>query len=206
MTSDTQLNPADLDGLGGDYWDHARREYLAGVKATTVCQRYGMSLSSFRQHARVGGWRRMDQPGCEAPPEFGEYHPDDTVSFADLAAEAFLNIRRALGMGRASEASTWMRVYDSLADRARAEVMADLPDIAPPLLESRREPLRLVAEEDTNINELNGLRETTKTSLQELDSLHPGRSESNPPSDFLLPVGEGGSRSETDEGRISQSA
>lgn len=180
MTSDTQLDPLSLDGLGGDYWDHARREYLAGVKATTVCQRYGMSLSSFRQHARVGGWRRMDQPGCEAPPEFGEYHPDDNVSFADLAAEAFLNIRRALGMGRASEASTWMRVYDSLADRARSEVMADLPDITPPLLESRREPLRLVAAEDTKINNLNVIRETADTGRQELDSLHPVVSESNP--------------------------
>ena len=181
MTSDTQLNPADLDGLGGDYWDHARREYLAGVKATTVCQRYGISLSSFRQHARVGGWRRMDQPGCEAPPEFGEYHPDDNVSFADLADEAFLNIRRALGMGRASEASTWMRVYDSLADRARAEVMSALPDITPPLLESRREPLRLVASEDANMNDLRDIRETSNTEPQELDSLHAVLSESNPP-------------------------
>jgi len=181
MTSDTQLDPAALDGLGGNMWDHARREYLSGVKATTVCQRYGISLSSFRQHARVGGWRRMDQPGCEAPPEFGEYHPDDNVSFADLADEAFLNIRRALGMGRASEASTWMRVYDSLADRARSEVMADLPDIAPPLLESRREPLRLVAAENTNINDLKVVREASDTGRQELDSLHPARSESNPP-------------------------
>jgi len=181
MTSSTQLNPADLDGLGGDYWDHARREYLAGVKATTVCQRYGISLSSFRQHARVGGWRRMDQPGCEAPPEFGEYHPDDNVSFADLADEAFLNIRRALGMGRASEASTWMRVYDSLADRARAEVMAKLPDIKPTLLESRREPLRLVAAEDANINGLNAVSRIPETMPQELDSAHLALSESNPP-------------------------
>ena len=180
MTSDTQLDPATLDGLGGDYWDHARREYLAGVKATTVCQRYGMSLSSFRQHARVGGWRRMDQPGCEAPPEFGEYHPDDNVSFADLADEAFLNIRRALGMGRASEASTWMRVYDTLADRARSEVMADLPDISPPRLESRREPLRLAAADDTNINNLNVITETQEIEPQKMDSLHPVFSESNP--------------------------
>ena len=190
MTSSTQLNPADLDGLGGDYWDHARREYLAGVKATTVCQRYGMSLSSFRQHARVGGWRRMDQPGCEAPPEFGEYHPDDNVSFADLAAEAFLNIRRALGMGRASEASTWMRVYDRLCDRARAQVMADLPDITPPLIESNREPLRLVSVEQGNVNDLNVVGDGADSGPQGLDSLHPVFSESV--SSSLLPAGEGG--------------
>ena len=180
MTSSTQLDPATLDGLGGDMWDHARREYLSGVKATIVCQRYGISLSSFRQHARVGGWRRMDQPGCEAPPEFGEYHPDDNVSFADLADEAFLNIRRALGMGRASEASTWMRVYDSLADRARAEVMAALPDLAPPRLESIREPLRLIAAADMNLNDFDTLPENLDVETQLLDSLHPVCSESNP--------------------------
>jgi hypothetical protein len=201
MTSDTQLNPADLDGLGGNMWDHARREYLSGVKATTVCQRYGMSLSSFRLHARVGGWRRIDQPACDVPPEAGEYHPDDDVSFADLADEAFLNIRRALGMGRASEASTWMRVYDKLADRARAQVMADLPDVAPPRLESNREPLRLVAADEAKINDLNGVPNNPDIELQELDSLHPVFPESNPSPDFLLPSGEGGSCGEPDEGR-----
>jgi hypothetical protein len=202
MTSNTQLNLEDLDGLGGTYWDHARREYLAGVTATVVCQRYGMSLSSFRLHARVGGWRRMDQSDCDAAPEAGEYHPDDNVSFADLADEAFLNIRRALGLGRASEASTWMRVYDKLADRARATVMADLPDAAPPALESSREPLRLVAADNRNGNDLNAIEADADTGTQPLDSLHPVFSESSPYSGFLLPVGEGGSRSETDEGRV----
>ena len=171
MTSDTQLDPLSFVGLDGNYLDHARREYLSGVKATTVCQRYGMSLSSFRAHARAGGWRRMDQPQCEAPPEFGEYHPDDNVSFADLADQAFLNIRRALGAGRASEASTWMRVYDSLADRARSEVMAALPEIATPVLESNREPLRLVAAEEANINDSNVLIETPDIVSETLDSL-----------------------------------
>ncbi len=180
MTSDTQLNLADLDADGGSYWDHARREYLAGVKATTICQRYGMSLSSFRMHARAGGWRRVDQPVCEVPPEFGEYHPDDRVSFAELADQAFLNIRRALGSGRAAEASTWMRVYDSLADRARSEVMADLPDIKPPLLESRREPLKLVGVENGPDYDINALAETPESEPQTLDSLHPVRSECNP--------------------------
>ncbi len=179
MTSDTQINPTDLHD-GGTYWDHARREYLAGVKATTICQRYGMSLSSFRMHARVGGWRRVDQPVCEVPPEFGEYHPDDEVSFADLADQAFLNIRRALGSGRAAEASTWMRVYDSLADRARSQVMAELPDIVPPLLESRHEPLRLVAAEESNINDMNGLADISDMLNQDLDSLDSVHSEFNP--------------------------
>jgi len=204
MTSDTQHNPADLDAEGGTYWDHARREYLAGVKATSICQRYGMSLSSFRMHARAGKWRRIDQPIGDVPPEAGEYHPDDDVSFADLADQAFLNIRRALGMGRASEASTWMRVYDRLADRARSQVMADLPDIAPPRIESRREPLRLVEVEEGKVNDLNILSQDAKVESQGLDSLYPVFSESNLTS--LLPVGEGGERSETDEGRVLKSA
>ena len=183
MSMSTQLNihDHDRDGLGGDMWAHARREYLSGVKATTICQRYGMSLSSFRLHARVGRWRRMDQPQCEAPPEFGEYHPDDDVSFADLADQAFLNIRRALGNGRASEAATWMRVYDSLADRARAEVMAELPDVTPPRLEAPREPLKLTGSGDQEASDVSLLDENTGPLSQELDSLHSVPSESNPP-------------------------
>lgn len=177
MTSNTLLNPADFGG-DGNFWDHARREYLAGVKATTICQRYGMSLSSFRLHARVGGWRRMDQPQCDILPEAGEYHPDDNVSFADLADEAFLNIRRALGMGRASEASTWMRVYDRLADRARSDVMAELPDAAPPRIESNREPLMLCATDAPEANDLNAMPADTDMASQNLDSLHPVFSES----------------------------
>ena len=177
MTSDTQFDPYDTDGLGGDIWAHARREYLAGVKATTICQRYGMSLSSFRLHARVGGWRRVDQPTCEVPPEFGEYHPDDAVSFADLADQAFLNIRRALGSGRAAEASTWMRVYDRLADRARADVLAELPEIKPPLLEAPRVPLQLSAAID-EASEINVLPDSSDTAAEKLDSLHPVSPES----------------------------
>lgn len=180
VTGSTQLNPLELDGLGGNVWDHARREYLAGVKATTICQRYGMSLSSFRMHARAGGWRRIDQRACEVPPEFGEYHPDDEVSFADLADQAFLNIRRALGSGRAAEASTWMRVYDRLADRARSEVMAELPDIQPPLLEDQREPLRLAATEDGDLSVINVLSPIAESEAQNLDSLDSVSPESNP--------------------------
>lgn len=180
VTGSTQLNPLELDGLGGNYLDHARREYLSGVKATTICQRYGMSLSSFRMHARAGGWRRIDQRACEVPPEFGEYHPDDEVSFADLAAQAFLNIRRALGSGRAAEASTWMRVYERLADRARAEVMAELPDIKPPLLEDKREPLRLAAVDESEPSQINDLEITTQLEPQPLDSLDSVSPESKP--------------------------
>ena len=189
MPSNTQIDPEDYAGPSDSLWDHARREYLAGMTAASICQRYGMSLSTFRLHARVGGWRRMDQPGCDVAPEPGEYHPDDEVSFADLADQAFLNIRRALGTGRAADAGRWMRLYDKLADRARAQVMADLPDLAPPRLECRPEPLRLVALEEENINDMKGVPEGSGVEPQALDSLHPVFSESK--RDTPLPVGEG---------------
>lgn len=179
MRSDTQIDPAAFADDGGDIWAHARREYLAGEKATSICQAYGMSLSSFRLHARAGGWRRMDQPSCDVLPELGEYHRDDDVSFADLAGEAFLNIRRALGMGRASDASTWLRLYDKLADRARSQVMAALPDLAPPRLESIREPLRLAAADEANLNDLKVVNGSADIVLEELDSLHSAILESN---------------------------
>ena len=189
MPSSTQIDPEDFDGPSDTLWDHARREYLAGMTAASICQRYGVSLSSFRLHARVGGWRRMDQPACDVAPEAGEYHPDDDVSFADLADQAFLNIRRALGTGRAAEASSWMRLYDKLADRARAQVMAALPDLAPSRLECRAEPLRLVAVEEADINDLNGVAEGSGVEPQALDPLHPVFSQSA--RDNPLPLGEG---------------
>ncbi len=157
MTTGTQFNPEDFANSEGNVWDHAQREYLAGAKAANICQRYGMSLSSFWRHARIDGWRRMDQRTCKVLPEPGEYHPGDNVSFADLAEEAFLNIRRALGAGRASEASTWLRVYDKLADRVRADVMTDTPDVVEPRIESYRAPLTLFAADDKNNNDLNGI-------------------------------------------------
>lgn len=141
------IDPDIAELTGPAKWKRVQQEYLSGVTATTLCQRWGMSMSSFRLHARVGGWRRIDQPGCGVLPEFGEFHPDDRVSFAELADQAFMNIRRAIGTGRARDASSWMRVYDKLADKARAEVIADLPDIEPPEVpeEPEREPLRLSA-------------------------------------------------------------
>ncbi|WP_171981938.1 hypothetical protein [Brevundimonas sp. LM2] len=73
-----------------------------------------------------------------------------------------------------------MRVYDKLCDRARAQVMADLPDLAPPAIESRREPLRLVGEGEGNVNELKALGVRSEAEPQDLDALHPVFSEPKP--------------------------
>lgn len=60
-----------------------------------------------------------------------------------------------------------------------AEVMADRPGIAPPQLESRREPLRLIGDGKGKVNDLNAVSEKPGMGSQELDSLHPACSESN---------------------------
>jgi hypothetical protein len=176
----------------GSVWDHARREYLSGVKAATICQRYGVSLASFRAHARAGGWRRIDRADCDIPPEPGEYHPADDVSFADLADQAFLNIRRAIGSGRAAEASSWMRLFDKLADRARAEVLSDLPDYPPPESspepEPAREPLFLtrIEELETSLDS-SSVEAKSNSGSQNLDSLDPVFFESSPAPETASP-------------------
>ena len=43
-------------------WTAARADYLAGGSAPEVCERHGLSLSTFRWRARNEGWRRADQP------------------------------------------------------------------------------------------------------------------------------------------------
>jgi hypothetical protein len=170
----------------GDVWDHARREYLSGVTAMTLCQKYGMSLRSFRMRARVEKWRRIDRDDCDIPPERGEYHRDDDVSFADLADQTFLNIRRAIGSGRAAEAASWMRLFDKLADRARNEVMADLPDFPMPDPEpdSVHERLLLTAIDavETSIDS-SSLQDDPESGSEALHLLHPVFSECETPAE-----------------------
>ena len=178
----SRVDPSSPEPGSGNVWDRAQREYLSGVKAVIICQRYGISLASFRAHARAGGWRRIDRAECDITPEPGEYHLDDHVSFATLADQAFLNIRRSIGAGRAAEASSWMRLFDKFADRARAEVMSDLPDYPPPApAESPREPLFLTA---VDVNEImpdsSELDETPDVPNEKIDSLDSVFSESNP--------------------------
>jgi hypothetical protein len=172
----------------GNVWDHARREYLSGQTATAICQRYGMSLRSFRLRARHERWRRIDRDDCDIAPEDGEYHPDDDVGFADLADEVFLNIRRAVGARRASEAASWMRLFDKLADRARNEVMADLPDFPMPEPEPEpetvHEPLRLTAIEETNASSNSSvLQNDPESGSEALHLLHPVFPECKTPND-----------------------
>jgi hypothetical protein len=171
-----RLDPENPGPGPGSVWDRARREYLSGVTAATVCQRYSMSLRSFRLHARAGGWRRIDHPECGIAPEDGEFHPDDAVRLADLADQAFLNLRRAIGAGRAGEAASWMRLFDKLADRARVEVLADLPDAPPPAsdLHSVQDPARLTFTDDAETSgDSSPVHDDPNTGPEALHLLHP---------------------------------
>lgn len=62
---------------GDAIWSAARADYLAGGSATEVCERHGLSLSTFRWRARNEGWRRADQPETPVDAPFVDLEPDD---------------------------------------------------------------------------------------------------------------------------------
>jgi len=101
-------------------WDLARRDYLAGSSRTQVCDRYGLNPSTFAGRARREGWRKADQPD---PPPVPDDDPeaDDPIDCAALAEDALVRVRRALRLGRAGEAASWMRLHEKLLARLEAE-------------------------------------------------------------------------------------
>lgn len=69
-----------------ELWALARADYLAGGSAPEVCERHGLSLSTFRHRARVEGWRRADQIETPVDAPFvyeREYDPGDWRNFAE---------------------------------------------------------------------------------------------------------------------------
>ena len=111
-------------------WETARKEYLAGDTAETVCARYGMGVSTFRARSKKEGWRRRDQDDPVADPvdlpfETAQGLPD----FGDMAAHALVRLGRAVEAGRAMEAARWMRLHAHLTRLAReAEPPAPRPE------------------------------------------------------------------------------
>ncbi|WP_312146849.1 hypothetical protein [Brevundimonas sp.] len=86
MSSYSENPPPARTRRSADLWALARADYLAGGSAPEVCERHGLSLSTFRHRARVEGWRRVDQ--IETPvdaPFVYEREPDpgDWRNFAD---------------------------------------------------------------------------------------------------------------------------
>ena len=118
-------------------WENARKEYLAGDTAETVCARYGMGLSTFRARASDEGWRRQDQNDPAPLPMDGPIDlPFETAQglpdFAEMAAHALVRMGRAVQAGRAMEAARWVRLHAHLTRLAReAEPPAPKPEPKP---------------------------------------------------------------------------
>lgn len=55
--------------LTPEAWAHAREDFLSGVSAAVVAERYGTTERSIRRRAAMEGWRRPDfMPGRLTPP------------------------------------------------------------------------------------------------------------------------------------------
>lgn len=129
-------------------WGAARADYLAGGSAAEVCERHGLSLSTFRWRARNEGWRRTDQPETPLDAPFVDLEPEDddwkprpydpfglersgdddddgapTVDIYEtplqLAELAWAHAARAVRRGRMIEARGWTRLYRELATTRR---------------------------------------------------------------------------------------
>ncbi|MFC7377198.1 hypothetical protein [Brevundimonas sp. GCM10030266] len=119
-TPDTPAAPRGHAVHSPEIWDAARRDYVAGESAEQVCWRYGLKERTFWDHARDEGWRRCDQP--DAPPlSDDDPEADQPVDCAALAADALVQVRRALRLGRAGEAGSWMRLHEKLLARIEAD-------------------------------------------------------------------------------------
>ncbi|HRH20009.1 MAG TPA: hypothetical protein PLE81_05155 [Brevundimonas sp.] len=109
--------------LSPEIWDAIRDRYHNGESAEALSDLFGISLSSFRVHAREGGWRRMDSPDpiVEAPPTPEDLARDERPNIGVMADIAMRRAARAVREGRLTEARGWTRVGRSLAAAARRE-------------------------------------------------------------------------------------
>ena len=130
-------------------WEVIRQDYLSGVPARDLCDRYEVALSTLRLKAKEGGWRRADQADSDLFPadadrwvadEAPDAEPEaEEEDWADLVGRARFRLRRAIASGRAAEAASWLRVHDRL--RALAAAEAAPPEAAPvPTPEPGRKP------------------------------------------------------------------
>lgn len=129
--------------LTEETWEAIRRQYLQGVSARDLAARHEIGLSTVRLKAKEGGWRRTDQPidpdlfpedadrwAAAAEDDFipdagDESEADDWRGMADLAR---FRLSRAMRAGRATEAASWMRLYERLTSREAAAVRSGAPD------------------------------------------------------------------------------
>lgn len=121
-------------------WAAAKADYLAGAGGPEVCERHGLSLSTFRWRAKQEGWRRADQPAPfvapDPPPEplpsapaLSEDPGPETPASAPLTAaqmvdRAWSKLQAAMAAGRLIEARGWLRLHKDLQPLAREEAAA----------------------------------------------------------------------------------
>lgn len=90
-----------------DLWSRARQDYLAGGSASEVCERHGLSVSTFRWRARNEGWRRSDQPDSAPDEPFADDGRWD-ASFGD----AYIGEAHP-GEDLASDGQVWLHPADT---------------------------------------------------------------------------------------------
>lgn len=121
-----QPNAPDWTRRSAATWAAARKDYLAGGFAVEVCERHGLSLSTFRWRARTEGWRRSDQPhGAVFEPldsyELGFIDERLPCNAADMARLAWANASKAMIDGKLIEARGWSRLHQDLAAIAKVD-------------------------------------------------------------------------------------
>lgn len=125
-----------------DLWARARGDYLSGISAPVVAERYGLSERTLRRRAASEGWRRTDRTvigtedtppwnqGClsreeaiERFPELAEVEQARTNDLFELLFDpdpahlrrfAFRHAAEAAALSRPAEAVVWMRLFHSL--------------------------------------------------------------------------------------------
>ncbi|MBA4807504.1 hypothetical protein [Brevundimonas sp.] len=117
--SDPVSAPAPWTRRSPAVWSAARADYLAGGSAAEVCERHGLSVSTFRWRARTEGWRLSDQPHGEV---FVPLDEEDLAfmdaglpcNSSDMARLAWSNATRAMRDGKLIEARGWTRLHGEL--------------------------------------------------------------------------------------------
>jgi len=136
---------------GSELWRCVRDDYVAGLPAAVVAERYGVSQRTLQRRAAAEGWRRCDRTVRVEPaswrrgfldartaavrhPEFAEIEEANSIDAAvllfapdqsHLRLFAFRRAAEAAAMGRPSEAVVWMRLVHSL-DRSGDRIDEEL--------------------------------------------------------------------------------
>lgn len=109
-----------------DTWDAARAAYLAGEAAQSVCDRFDLGLSAFRDRARREGWRRADAADPDPEPVEDLLEDDAPLLSREQMMEALWRMAaRALRRGRTAEAHRCLAAHARLTEQVRSDQRAE---------------------------------------------------------------------------------